>query len=666
MLSAGLVGMVGRVLRSASRVTLPALDLLSTASAAAYSLRKVRALHEGNAIRARRSVDNAERDIGFATVPQTRTNLAVIPVNNNGGSTAAGITMTTIGSGTEFGQPYVEVRWKGTCTTAGAAQFLHSTVSAFNADIHAPVVDGLTYTISLGARLVAGTVPAGSWVFRALNRSAAGALTTQATFTSVTAPTSVMNRYAISFVPSGGSAYTTVNFYVNIALSEVVDYTIRFYAANVEQGIGNLRPLLQRNVPETVADIGDVDLEALAHFVGGENLITRSEEFDNAAWSKTAGLTVTANAAVAPDGTMTADRIVPPAATGNAAVANPFTYLASVYSPSVYAKADGYNFVQFFSTAAASNGFINFDLTTGAVTNSSLWTGSAENVGNGWWRLTVNTNVMNAVGSNIGCHVLVTGLEARYPATITTNGTNGILLWGYQLRIGTQAGRYNQTTSTAIPLSAAYNGFVTTWYDQSGLARNLAQTTAANQLQAVISGAVVTEGGKPAVRVPSVGFMENNFGTINQPATRSYVITRRDTAGVGSAGHYIGNFGSNPNTTEYAFNATTMNQYGTGTPNAQTVQNFALNETAVFTSIYNAAVTGSSLSKNGSVLTAPISGSNGIGAVNGARIGAISGAPATTGPFSAAELIIFPAALPTDDRQTLERNQGAYFGVTVL
>ncbi|MFO0115483.1 MAG: arabinofuranosidase catalytic domain-containing protein, partial [Betaproteobacteria bacterium] len=43
----------------------PVLDQVSVASAAAYSLRKVRAAYTGNAIRVRRSSDNAELDIGF-------------------------------------------------------------------------------------------------------------------------------------------------------------------------------------------------------------------------------------------------------------------------------------------------------------------------------------------------------------------------------------------------------------------------------------------------------------------------------------------------------------------------------------------------------------------------------------------------------------------------
>jgi hypothetical protein len=48
------------------------------------------------------------------------------------------------------------------------------------------------------------------------------------------------------------------------------------------------------------------------------------------------------------------------------------------------------------------------------------------------------------------------------------------------------------------------NGFVTTWYDQSGNGRNATQTTAANQPQIVSSGSVITENGKPAIEFDSI------------------------------------------------------------------------------------------------------------------------------------------------------------------
>jgi len=45
----------------------------------------------------------------------------------------------------------------------------------------------------------------------------------------------------------------------------------------------------------------------------------------------------------------------------------------------------------------------------------------------------------------------------------------------------------------------ANNGFVTTWYDQSGNGKNAVQSTAANQPQIVSSGSVITQNSKPAL-----------------------------------------------------------------------------------------------------------------------------------------------------------------------
>jgi hypothetical protein len=49
-------------------------------------------------------------------------------------------------------------------------------------------------------------------------------------------------------------------------------------------------------------------------------------------------------------------------------------------------------------------------------------------------------------------------------------------------------------------VSAGNNGFVRTWYDQSGNGRHQIQPTTAAQPQIVSSGALVTDGGKPSVQ----------------------------------------------------------------------------------------------------------------------------------------------------------------------
>lgn len=47
------------------------------------------------------------------------------------------------------------------------------------------------------------------------------------------------------------------------------------------------------------------------------------------------------------------------------------------------------------------------------------------------------------------------------------------------------------------------NGFVTTWYDQSGNSNNLVQTTAANQPNIVVRGTIIAINGKPYIEITS-------------------------------------------------------------------------------------------------------------------------------------------------------------------
>jgi hypothetical protein len=54
-------------------------------------------------------------------------------------------------------------------------------------------------------------------------------------------------------------------------------------------------------------------------------------------------------------------------------------------------------------------------------------------------------------------------------------------------------------TSSLTSFCSGTNGFVTTWYDQSGNGRDATQTTASNQPQIVSSGSVILENSKPTI-----------------------------------------------------------------------------------------------------------------------------------------------------------------------
>jgi hypothetical protein len=85
-------------------------------------------------------------------------------------------------------------------------------------------------------------------------------------------------------------------------------------------------------------------------------------------------------------------------------------------------------------------------------------------------------------------------------------------------------------TSALANFCSGTDGFVKTWYDQSGNGYDATQTTAANQPQIVSSGSVITENGKPSVQFDGsndrLGFAEINL----TQATSLVTLKRNATA----------------------------------------------------------------------------------------------------------------------------------------
>jgi hypothetical protein len=78
-------------------------------------------------------------------------------------------------------------------------------------------------------------------------------------------------------------------------------------------------------------------------------------------------------------------------------------------------------------------------------------------------------------------------------------------------------------TASLLTFCGAGNGFVTTWYDQSGNARNSTQTTAANQPQIVSSGSLLLLNTKGVIEFNGVTGKALSFA--NFPGATSYSIT---------------------------------------------------------------------------------------------------------------------------------------------
>jgi hypothetical protein len=200
------------------------------------------------------------------------------------------------------------------------------------------------------------------------------------------------------------------------------------------------------------------------------NLLVRSEEFDNASWSKVLA-TVTANQTTAPDGTSNADKLIGNATLDGHYVQQNISGATSgiSYTSAVFAKASELTRFELLHAVGSTLYAQGYDLSNGTLLTrvtagtTAATGGFIQAVGNGWYRCGITQTSDGTTGAVR--LTLRSGNSVAFDAT-----SQGAFFWGAQLEVGAFATSYIPTTTAAATRSADVASITganfSSWYRQ--------------------------------------------------------------------------------------------------------------------------------------------------------------------------------------------------------
>jgi hypothetical protein len=167
------------------------------------------------------------------------------------------------------------------------------------------------------------------------------------------------------------------------------------------------------------------------------NLLTKTEQFDDAVWQK-ARISVSANAVAAPNGLLTAEKLIEDTTASQTHAVfqlfSPNLVVGAAHTFSFYAKASERSWVAFGSNSAIGlGGIVWFNLTSGTVgTVQSGWSNaSIISAGDGWYKCSVQGTPTASASANAFIFISTGDGVVSY----TGDGTSGIYIWGADLRV---------------------------------------------------------------------------------------------------------------------------------------------------------------------------------------------------------------------------------------
>lgn len=176
------------------------------------------------------------------------------------------------------------------------------------------------------------------------------------------------------------------------------------------------------------------------------NLFKYTEQFNNPVWTLRE-INLTTDAVIAPDGTLSADKIIETTANSEHAIlgGNVVNLLANTTcTVSFYAKAaERYK----VSVTYPTNGdaAVAWDLSNGTQLGGLAGTAisaSIQNAGNGWYRCSMSYTRPGLGGTSHNFHIMQDSATSSGGRTYTGDGVSGLYLWGVQMEIGSVMSPY--------------------------------------------------------------------------------------------------------------------------------------------------------------------------------------------------------------------------------